>query len=347
MSPAPGRLKHFKLLSAAGAYWRGDEHRQMLQRIYGTAWFRKEDLEAYLHRLEEARKRDHRVLGKQLDLFSIQEVVGPGLVFWHPKGAIIKWLLSRAVEDDNVRCGYDLVYTPNVTREELFIISGHLPLYAENQYPAMGAGAGEEESVRYRVKPMNCPMHCLIYKSSSGATATSRSVCPRWPTSTGTSGRGPCTACCGSGGSAWTTRTSSPRWTRPRTRSSCASTRSTAWCGRLSASNWISRSPPGRRSAWETTPSGTGPRPILQNALERKGIAYRIDEGGGAFYGPKIDIKFKDAIGRFWQGPDDPAGHEPSRTGSSWNTPGRTTSRTARSWCTGPSTAPWNGSSAT
>jgi threonyl-tRNA synthetase len=163
--PRTGRLKHFKLLHAAGAYWRGDEKRQMLQRIYGTAWFKKEDLEAYLHRLEEARRRDHRVLGKQLDLFSIQEVVGPGLVFWHPKGAMIKWLLTRAVEDDNVRHGYELVYTPNITREELFKISGHLPLYEANQYPAMAAGHEEAEEVRYRVKPMNCPMHALIYKS--------------------------------------------------------------------------------------------------------------------------------------------------------------------------------------
>src|SRR3954470_20071481 len=97
--PDTGRLKHFKLLNTAGAYWRGDERRQMLQRIYGTAWFKKDDLDQYLYRLEEAKKRDHRVLGKQLDLFSIQEVVGPGLVFWHPKGALIKWLLTRAVED--------------------------------------------------------------------------------------------------------------------------------------------------------------------------------------------------------------------------------------------------------
>jgi threonyl-tRNA synthetase len=149
--PRTGRLKHFKLLHAAGAYWRGDEKRQMLQRIYGTAWFKKEDLEAYLHRLEEARRRDHRVLGKQLDLFSIQEVVGPGLVFWHPKGALIKWLLTRAVEDDNVRQGYELVYTPNITREELFKISGHLPLYEANQYPAMAPGHEEAEDVRYRV----------------------------------------------------------------------------------------------------------------------------------------------------------------------------------------------------
>ncbi|MBA3522091.1 MAG: TGS domain-containing protein, partial [Gemmatimonadales bacterium] len=163
--PRTGRLKHFKLLHAAGAYWRGDEKRQMLQRIYGTAWFKKEDLDAYLHRLEEARKRDHRVLGRQLDLFSTSDVLGPGLVLWHPRGAVIRWLLSRAVEDDNVASGYDLVYTPNVTREELFYISGHLPLYASNQYPAMGAGAGEAEDVRYMVKPMNCPMHALIYKS--------------------------------------------------------------------------------------------------------------------------------------------------------------------------------------
>src|SRR5688500_13075453 len=163
--PDTSYLKHFKLLHTAGAYWRGDERRQMLQRIYATAFFRKEDLDAYLHRIEEAKRRDHRVLGKQLDLFSIQEVVGPGLVFWHPKGAMVKWLLSRAVEDDNVRSGYDLVYTPNITREELFKISGHLPLYEANQYPPMAAGAGEDEEVRYRVKPMNCPMHALIYKS--------------------------------------------------------------------------------------------------------------------------------------------------------------------------------------
>src|SRR5919112_354331 len=160
--PDTGGLRHFRLTHTAGAYWRGDEKRPMLQRIYGTAWFKKEDLEAYLHRLEEAKRRDHRVLGKQLDLFSIQEVVGPGLVFWHPKGAMIKWLLSRAVEDDNVRHGYELVYTPNITREELFKISGHLPLYEANQYPPMSAGAGEAEDIRYRVKPMNCPMHALI-----------------------------------------------------------------------------------------------------------------------------------------------------------------------------------------
>src|SRR3989475_5762390 len=163
--PTTGRIKHFKLLHAAGAYWRGDERRQMLQRIYGTAWFTKDDLEGYLRRLEEARKRDHRVLGKQLDLFSIQEDVGPGLVFWHPKGAMIQHQLRRFIEDTILERGYSLVYTPNVTREELFLRSGHLPLYAANQFPPMAAGEGEAESVRYRVQPMNCPMHILIYAS--------------------------------------------------------------------------------------------------------------------------------------------------------------------------------------
>src|SRR5207253_1785179 len=126
---------------------------------------RNEDLEGYLRRLEEAKKRDHRVLGKQLDLFSIQEEVGPGLILWHPKGAMLNFQLRRFIEDVILERGYQLVYTPNVTREELFLRSGHLPLYAENQFPAMAAGEGEAEGVRYRVKPMNCPMHILIYAS--------------------------------------------------------------------------------------------------------------------------------------------------------------------------------------
>src|SRR5213596_2990084 len=163
--PSTGKIQHFKLLDAAGAYWRGDERRQMLQRIYGTAWFSKQDLDQYITRLEEAKKRDHRVLGKQLDLFSIQENVGPGLVFWHPKGAMIQHQLRRFIEDTILERGYSMVYTPTVTREELFLRSGHLPLYAANQFPPMAAGEGEAESVRYRVKPMNCPMHILIYAS--------------------------------------------------------------------------------------------------------------------------------------------------------------------------------------
>jgi threonyl-tRNA synthetase len=301
--PRTGRLKHFKLLHAAGAYWRGDEKRQMLQRIYGTAWFKKEDLDAYLHRLEEARRRDHRVLGKQLDLFSIQEVVGPGLVFWHPKGAMIKWLLTRAVEDDNISSGYDLVSTPNITREELFKISGHLPLYEANQYPPMAAGHEEAEDVRYRVKPMNCPMHALIYKS---VQRSYRDLPVRLSEVA----------------NVYRNERSGVLHGLLRVRG-LSMDDAHIFCtpdqvedeiflclgqvDRLVRETFgfeldfeVSTRPPerlGDDATWERA------EVMLKRALERKGIPYTVDEGGGAFYGPKIDIKFRDAIGRLWQGP--------------------------------------------
>jgi threonyl-tRNA synthetase len=301
--PSTGRIRYFKLLHAAGAYWRGDERRQMLQRIYGTAWFSQKDLDAYLHQIEEARKRDHRVLGKQLDLFSIQEAVGPGLVFWHPRGAIIKWLLSRLVEDDNVACGYDLVYTPNITREELFHISGHLPHYAENQYPPMAAGAGEAEDVRYRVKPMNCPMHALVYQSRQRSF---RDLPIRLSEVA----------------NVYRNEKSGTLHGMLRVRGLCMDD-AHIFCTPEQAEDEIflcldqvdrlirqtfgltlefevSTRPEmklGDDAAWERAEQ------ILQRALERKGIPFTVDAGGGAFYGPKIDIKFKDAIGRTWQGP--------------------------------------------
>ena len=301
--PSTGRLRHFKLLHAAGAYWRGDERRQMLQRIYGTAWFKKEDLTAYLDRLEEARKRDHRVIGKQLDLFSIQEVVGPGLVFWHPKGAMVKWLLTRAVEDDNLRSGYDFVYTPNITREELFHISGHLPLYAENQFPAMGAGAGETEDVKYRVKPMNCPMHALIFK---GQQRSYRDLPVRLSEVA----------------NVYRNERSGTLHGLLRVRG-LSMDDAHIFCTLEQVEDEIflclgqverlvreafgfeldfevSTRPPERLGGDEIWDRAER---MLQVALERKGIPFRIDEGGGAFYGPKIDIKFRDAIGRLWQGP--------------------------------------------
>ncbi|MBA3759486.1 MAG: threonine--tRNA ligase [Gemmatimonadales bacterium] len=301
--PRTGRLKHFKLLHAAGAYWRGDEKRQMLQRIYGTAWFKKEDLDAYIHRLEEARKRDHRVLGKQLDLFSIQELVGPGLVFWHPKGAMVKWLLTRAVEDDNIRSGYDLVYTPNITREELFKISGHLPLYEANQYPPMAAGHEEAEDVRYRVKPMNCPMHALIYKSQQRSY---RDLPVRLSEVA----------------NVYRNERSGVLHGLLRVRG-LSMDDAHIFCtpdqvedeiflcldqvDRLVRETFgfeldfeVSTRPTerlGDDAVWDRAES------TLKRALDRKGIEYRVDEGGGAFYGPKIDIKFRDSIGRLWQGP--------------------------------------------
>jgi threonyl-tRNA synthetase len=301
--PSTGRLKHFKLLHAAGAYWRGDETRQMLQRIYGTAWFKKDDLDAYLHRLEEARKRDHRVLGKQLDLFSISDIVGPGLVLWHPKGAMLKWLLTRAVEDDNLANGYDLVYTPNVTREELFYISGHLPLYGANQYPPMAAGAGESEETHYRVKPMNCPMHCLIYKSQQRSY---RDLPLRLSEVA----------------NVYRNEKSGTLHGMLRVRG-LSMDDAHIFCtmdqvedeiflcldqvDRLVRRTFgfeldfeISTRPEerlGTDEIWDRAEA------VLERALQRKGIEFRLEAGGGAFYGPKIDIKFRDAIGRLWQGP--------------------------------------------
>jgi threonyl-tRNA synthetase len=301
--PSTGRLKHFKLLSAAGAYWRGDERRQMLQRVYGTAFHTKDELDAHLFRLEEARRRDHRVLGRELDLFSIQEAVGPGLVFWHPKGARIKWLLSRAVEDDNLASGYELVYTPNISREELFRISGHLPLYESNQFPAMKAGAGEDEEVRYRVKPMNCPMHALIFKAQPRSY---RDLPVRLSEVA----------------NVYRNEKSGTLHGLLRVRG-LSMDDAHIFCTLDQAEDEIflcldqvdrlvraafgfeldfevSTRPTDRLgddATWERAEA------ILMRALERKGIAFRVDAGGGAFYGPKIDIKFKDAIGRTWQGP--------------------------------------------
>ncbi len=153
-------IKNFKLLSGAGAYWRGDETRQMLQRIYGTAFYDKKALAAYLKQLEEAKKRDHRKIGQDLDLFSFHEEFGPGLVAWHPKGARIQMKLRRWIEDLLEKQDYEFVYTPHVASEALFRRSGHLPAYAENMYPAMQE---EDEGEAFRVKPMNCPGHTMIY----------------------------------------------------------------------------------------------------------------------------------------------------------------------------------------
>jgi threonyl-tRNA synthetase len=155
-----GRINAIKLLKVAGAYWRGDEHRQMLQRIYGTSWPSEEMLQQYLHKLEEARRRDHRVLGRQLDLFSINEAVGPGLVLWHPKGAMVRYLIESFWREEHLRRGYDLVYTPHIGRIQLWETSGHLGWYKENMFAAM-----EMEGQDYMAKPMNCPFHIQVYQS--------------------------------------------------------------------------------------------------------------------------------------------------------------------------------------
>jgi threonyl-tRNA synthetase len=300
--PTTGRITHFKLLHAAGAYWRGDSNRQMLQRIYGTAWFQKADLEAYLRRLEEAEKRDHRIIGKQMDLFSIQEEVGPGLILWHPRGATLQFELRRFIEEEVLKREYELVYTPHVTREELFYRSGHLPLYGKNQFPGMGAGEGESEGVHYRVKPMNCPMHTLIYASRQRSY---RDLPVRLAEV----------------GNVYRNELSGTLHGLLRVRmltmddahifcredqiedeifdmldlADLVLSRTFGFVYRLD----LATRPPekiGSDEAWEIAERA------LQRALDRGGLTYGIDDGGGAFYGPKIDIKLEDAIGREWQG---------------------------------------------
>jgi threonyl-tRNA synthetase len=157
--PSTKKIKAFKLLSIAGAYWKGDEKNAQLQRIYGTAWFTQKELEEYLAKLEEAKKRDHRKLGQELDLFSIQELAGPGLIFFHPKGGRVRKLIEDWMRDQYLKRGYSLVYTPHVMRADLWKTSGHLSHYAENMFAGM-----ELDDAEYRLKPMNCPGHILIYR---------------------------------------------------------------------------------------------------------------------------------------------------------------------------------------
>ena len=159
--PSAGAIGEFKLLSVAGAYWKGDASRQQLQRLYGTAWFSKQELEDYLHMVEEAKRRDHRVLGRQLELFATNPLVGSGLILWLPKGAIVRGLLETFVREELFKRGYEPVYTPNIGRVELYQISGHYPYYADSQFKPIVMSEDE----KYLLKPMNCPHHVMIYKS--------------------------------------------------------------------------------------------------------------------------------------------------------------------------------------
>ena len=157
--PSTGKIKAFKLLSIAGAYWKGDEKNPQLQRIYGTSFFNQKELDDYLKQLEEAKKRDHRKLGRELDLFSVQELAGPGLIFFHPKGGIVRKQLEDWMRDEYLKRGYSLVYTPHIARSDLWKTSGHYGFYAQNMFKRM-----ELDDAEYQLKPMNCPFHILIYK---------------------------------------------------------------------------------------------------------------------------------------------------------------------------------------
>jgi threonyl-tRNA synthetase len=295
--PDTSYLKHFKLLHTAGAYWRGDERRQMLQRIYATAWFSNDDLEQYLHRLEEAKRRDHRVLAQQLDLYSTDQRVGPGLILWHPHGAIIRNEIETFERELILRHGYELVYTPHIVSEKLFQISGHLENFKENMFGAM-----DVEGVSYRPKPMNCPGHICIYQSRPRSY---RDLPIRYAEF----------------GTVYRYERSGVLHGMLRVRGFtqddahvfCTPEQVPGEIARLldlvhemlSAFGYpytieLSTRPDkalGSVEQWRKAEQ------TLAEVMQSRGQAYEMDEGGGAFYGPKLDFKLIDAIGRKWQGP--------------------------------------------
>ena len=294
--PSTGRVKHFKLLSGAGAYWRGDERRQMLQRIYGTAFHKKAELDEHLHRLEEAKRRDHRVLGRELDLYSIQEEVGQGFVLWHPRGGIIRHTVEEYLKDTLLRNGYELVYTPQVASEELYRISGHLDVFEENMFPAM-----DDEGSRYRLKPMNCPHHFMIYKTQ---TRSYRDLPLRFAE------LGTCYRYERSGTLHGMLRVRS--FTQDDAHIFIRQDQIAEEYDRLldlgdeqlrvfgyDYGLSLATRPEKAIGDPELYDEATE---ILRDVLERRGEPYRVEEGGGAFYGPKIDVNVVDAIGREWQG---------------------------------------------
>jgi threonyl-tRNA synthetase len=300
-APSTGEVKHFKLLHAAGAYWRGDENRQMLQRIYGTAFFTEDALEEHLHRLEEAKKRDHRKLGQELDLFSIQDDIGPGLVCWHPRGARVQLTLRRWIEDLLDGRDYEFVYTPHVTNEALFKRSGHLEAYSENMYPGM---RGEGEGEAYRVKPMNCPGHTVIYAARQRSyrdlplRLSEIGNVYRYERSGTLHGLLRVRMLTMDDGHIFCT----PEQVEDEIFTCLDLVEEVMTTLGLSYRFDLATRPddPGKRigsdEIWDRAEAA------LRQALDRVGVEYKVDEGGGAFYGPKIDIKFDDAIGREWQG---------------------------------------------
>ncbi|KAK7401334.1 hypothetical protein VNO78_12731 [Psophocarpus tetragonolobus] len=288
--------KAVELESIAGAYWRGDERKPMLQRIYGTAWENEEQLKAYLHFKEEAKRRDHRRLGQDLDLFSIQDDAGGGLVFWHPKGAIVRHIIEDFWKKIHMKCGYDLLYTPHVAKVDLWKISGHLDFYKENMYDQMSI-----EDELYQLRPMNCPYHILVYKSK----LHSYRDFPIRVAELGTVYRYELS---GSLHGLFRVR----GFTQDDAHIFCLDDQiKDEIRGVLDLTEEIllqfgfdkyevnlSTRPEksvGDDHIWEKATSA------LEDALDDKGWVYQIDDGGGAFYGPKIDIKIEDALGRKWQ----------------------------------------------
>jgi threonyl-tRNA synthetase len=298
--PSTGRVKAVKVTTLAGAYWLGDEKNPQLQRIYGTAFFSKKDLDAHFERLEEAAKRDHRVLGKQLDLFSIQELAGSGLIFWHPRGAMIRKIMEDWMRDECLRRGYQLVYTPHVARVNLWQTSGHEGFYASNMFTPM-----ELDDAMYRMKPMNCPFHILIYKNSPKSY---RDLPARYAEL----------------GNVYRYERSGTMhgllrvrgFTQDDAHIFCMPSQiesEVAACidfaeavlntfgfreFKVELSTWDPNDRAhyaGSNENWDLAIRS------LDNVLKAKGIPYKTIPGEAAFYGPKIDVKLVDVLGRLWQ----------------------------------------------
>ncbi|MDP8981660.1 MAG: threonine--tRNA ligase [Acidobacteriota bacterium] len=298
--PSSGRIKAFKLLTVSGAYWKGNEKNARLQRISGTAFFSKKDLAQHLERLEEAKKRDHRKLGQELDLFSIQEAAGPGLIFFHPKGGAVRKIIEDWMRDQYLARGYSLVYTPHVMKADLWRTSGHLNFYAENMFKRM-----ELDDTEYQLKPMNCPGHILIYKDTPHSY---RDLPVRL----------------GELGTVYRYERSGVLHGLLRVRGftqddahifctpeqiedevvNCLQFATdvlttfgfTAYEAELST--WdagASGKYDGSKDQWDLA------QQALRNAVDRLGIKVKVMPDEAAFYGPKIDMKLVDAIGRLWQ----------------------------------------------
>ena len=286
----------FKLLSIAGAYWRGNENNPMLTRIYGTAWSNPKELRLYLDHLADVERRDHRKLGKDLDLFSLHEEAGPGLVYWHPRGARIRQTIEEFWRKEHYANGYEMVYTPHVGKSWLWETSGHLGFYKDSMYPPM-----EMDKADYYVKPMNCPFHIMIYNNS---LRSYRDLPCRWA-ELGTVYRyEKAGALHGLMRVRGFTQDDAHLFCTPEQMDDEIaevlrfSIHMLKCFGFEEFHAYISTRPEksvGDPALWDSATAS------LKKAVEKEGLKYDIDEGGGAFYGPKIDLKIKDAIGREWQ----------------------------------------------
>jgi threonyl-tRNA synthetase len=296
--PSTGRLGHFRLTRVAGAYWRGDEHRQQLQRIYGTAWESEPALADHLHRLEEAERRDHRRIGAELDLFSFPEEVGSGLPVFHPKGGIVRREMEDYSRKRHAEAGYDFVYSPHITKAQLFQVSGHVDWFADSMYPPMELDDGST----YYVKPMNCPFHILVYRSSQRSYRELPMRLFEF-------------------GSVYRYEKSGVVHGLTRVR---GMTQDDAhiFCSREQMADelsgaltfvldllrdfgledfWLELSTKPQEKAVGSDEEWEEATQVLCGVAEGRGLDLVLDEGGGAFYGPKISVQARDAIGRNWQ----------------------------------------------